>query len=115
MKNLIISLFIESLTFFCFGQASHYTLYDTLLNIDQRGCYRISYQVIHTTDLDEDGRLLDSSRLVIILSDTSRATIRLPIPDEDVKNFAIAGVRKVYKGFALSTSYGGGIVLYEEL
>lgn len=114
MKKIIISLFIEFLTLFCFGQTSNNILYDTLLNANQGGGSRINYQVIRSTDLDEEGWQLDSSRLIIIFSDTNRATIRLPIPDEEVKNFAIVGVWNIHNGFALSTSYGGGVCIIQQ-
>lgn len=92
-----------------FGQVPNNILCDTLLNIIKNQGYdcSINYTIIQAINLAEDGGLLDSGRKIIILSDTNKAIIRLPIPDEEVKNFAIDEIREIHNGFAISTSYGG--------
>ena len=80
---------------------------DTLSCINLTDGQGVNYKIIQTVDL-QDNHWVDSTRILVILYDTNKSIIHLPIPDEEVKNFSIEEITKNNNGITLITSQGGG-------
>lgn len=106
MRYFCLFFFIFAAVPFGLCQSCNNNGTDTVscINIsDGRG---INFKILQTIDL-LDNHWADSTRKLIILYDTKKAVIHLPVPDENVKNFTIDCVEKKYNGFTLVTFQGG--------
>ena len=107
MKRLILFAIINTVLTLGYCQPHNCNRKDTILCMclkDDRG---VQYELVQTIDL-KNNYWIDSTRKIIILYNTNKAIIHLPVPDEDVKNFSVDGINKKYNGFKIITSQGGG-------
>ena len=107
MKRIVLLLIIMVETLqLSFGHSKQDTITDTLFAMNFTDVRGVRYKIIQTIDL-LDNYWIDSTRKIIVYYDNKKAIIRLPIPDEEVKNFSVERISRNYNGFTLITTQGG--------
>ena len=88
-------------------QSSENIRVDTLSCVELIDDGGVNYKIIQTVDL-RDNHWVDSTRKLVIYYDTKKATIHLPISDEEVKNFSVEEITRNHNGIIVNTTQGGG-------
>ncbi len=71
------------------------------------------YKVLRLCNLDGEGYQIKSTeRLEMTQQNKVVASISLPIPDEDIKNFSVSKIEETDGGFKIVTDWGGGNYFY---
>ena len=73
-----------------------------------------NYKVLQLCNLDGVGyRNKSTRRIVLTKKYIIIASILLPIPDEEVKNFSVTKIAETKNGFEVAVSWGGGNNIYD--
>lgn len=73
-----------------------------------------NYKVLRLCDLDSVGyQNKSTSRIELTQKNKTVASISLPIPDEEVKNFSITKIAETKNGFEVAVNWGGGNNIYD--
>ncbi|MBN9482608.1 MAG: hypothetical protein J0H46_04610 [Bacteroidetes bacterium] len=119
MKTILL-LILSAYSVACFGQQEKIAepsqqLADTvaklLLNRKTYDNDRLS--ILELYSLGKDGYRIDSSHaLFFVIGNKKIASFRLPIPDDEVKNFQVGKITETKNGFKMDVTWGGGENIY---
>lgn len=68
-----------------------------------------SYKILHLSFSDSNQEMIQ-----VLQHETLFATLKLPIADDDVKNFSVNKIEQTKRGFQIGVDWGGGIFFMSE-
>lgn len=72
------------------------------------------FKVLRICNLDNEGyQNKVTSRIELTQENKTVASISLPIPDEEVKNFSVTKIEETKNGFEIAVNWGGGNNIYD--
>lgn len=72
------------------------------------------YKVLRLCNLDKEGyQNKVTSRIELTRDNKTVASIPLPIPDQEVKNFSVTKIAETKNGFEIAVNWGGGKYIYD--
>lgn len=120
----IICVVLSMLCVSCVGQRVHdgnkkkteeSLLKDTLfiLPLKNRQYEQLDYKILRLCNLDSERNQIKSTRRIeLIRGNKAVASLSLPVPDEEVKNFSVNEITETEKGFKIVVNWGGGNYFY---
>lgn len=72
------------------------------------------YKILRLCNLDSEGyQIVSTKRIELSEGNKTVASISLPVPDEEVKNFSVTKVAETKHGFKIAINWGGGNYIYD--
>lgn len=95
------------------ADASTFTDEKVVTKLDCNKPNEYSFKVVENFNRRKNGEPLVPKDLIIVIGEDVAATIRLPIPDSEARNFSLTSVEKTKAGFEVNVEWGGGFYYYE--
>ena len=72
------------------------------------------FKVLYLRDLETNNYVINSTRRIELTENNKiKASLKMPIPDEEVKNFSVSKIAETRHGFKIAVNWGGGNYLYD--